>query len=277
MKNSNYILIYDDKCPMCAAYTSLFVKCGILTNEGRKSFTTVDEALLQKTDAVRSKNEIPLIDTAANKVYYGIDALLELVHTKCKAIKTIGKLQPVYYLLKKLYKFISYNRKVVVATKCSNGQYDCSPEFNYKWRSIFLVSFLLINTLALFPVQKYVLTSSVFSNSNIYYTQLLHIILVGSNLLLAVTLPKQKAFEYLGQVNMLATVTIICLSLLVAINKYCLSSVTFNNCWLALLLVFIVWDYRRRMMYAGTLKNKLITAANIICVTGFLWLLFVKL
>lgn len=275
MKNSNYILIYDDKCPMCAAYTSLFVKCGILTNEGRKSFTTVDEALLQKTDAVRSKNEIPLIDTAANKVYYGIDALLELLHTKCKAIKTIGKFKPVYFLLKKIYKFISYNRKVVVATKCSNGQYDCSPEFNYKWRSIFLVFFLAINTLALFPVQKYVLANSLFSNSTIYYTQLLHTILVGSNLLLALTLPKQKAFEYLGQVNMLATITIICLSLLAAVNKFCCSSFVFNNCWLAFLFVFIAWDYRRRMAYAGTLKNRLITAVNIICVTGFLLLLLV--
>lgn len=273
MKNSNYILIYDDKCPLCAVYTSLFVKCGILTTEGRKNFTTVDEALLQKIDVVRSNNEIPLIDTAENKVYYGIDALLELLHTKCKSIKTIGQLQPVYFLLKKLYKFISYNRKVVVATKCSNGEYNCSPELNYKWRSIFLAFFLILNTLALFPVQKYVLANSVFSNSSIYYTQLLHTILVSSNLLLALTLPKQKAVEYLGQVNMLATITIICLCPLAAINKFCFSNAAFNNCWLAVLLVFIVWDYWRRMAYAGTLKNKLITTVNIFFVTGFLLLL----
>jgi predicted DCC family thiol-disulfide oxidoreductase YuxK len=198
MKNSNYILIYDDKCPLCTAYTGLFVKTGILTNEGRKSFTTVDETLLQRVNVERSKNEIPLIDTATNRVYYGIDALLELLNTKIHGIKAIGTLHPVYWLLKKLYKFISYNRKVIVAEKCSKGQYDCSPEFNYRWRFIFLFVFLTVNTLALFPVQKYVLANSLFSGSSIYDVQLLHTILVSSNLLLGLTLSKQKAFEYLG-------------------------------------------------------------------------------
>jgi predicted DCC family thiol-disulfide oxidoreductase YuxK len=273
MKNNHYILIYDDKCPMCAAYTSLFVKCGILTNEGRKSFTNVDEALLQKTDAERSKNEIPLIDTATGNVYYGIDALLELLNTKLKGIKTIGKLPPIYFFLKKLYKFISYNRKVIVAVKCSNGQYDCSPAFNYKWRFTFLIAFLLLNTLALFPVQKYVLANSVFSSNTIFTIQVLHAALVGSNLLLALTLPKQKAFEYLGQINMLATITIISLAVLALINKYVFSNTAFNNSSLALLFIFIVWDYLRRMTYAGTLKIKYVTTVNIICISTFLALL----
>lgn len=273
MKNSNYILIYDDKCPMCAAYTSLFVKCGILTAEGRKSFTTVDEALLQKTDTVRSKNEIPLIDTAANKVYYGIDALLELLHTKCKAIKTIGKLQPVYFLLKKIYKFISYNRKVIVATKCSKGQYDCSPAFNYKWRIIFLLVFLCINTLALFPVHKYVFANSVFKGSSTNYVQLLHVVLVSSNIVLAATLPKQKAFEYIGQVNMLATIVVLSLLLLAGVNRYLFISSVFNNINLLGLTLFIYKDYIRRMKYAGTLQTSYITTINFVCISGFLALL----
>lgn len=276
MKNSNYILIYDDKCPLCTAYTGLFVKTGILTNEGRKSFTTVDETLLQKVNVERSKNEIPLIDTATNRVYYGIDALLELLNTKIYGIKAIGTLHPVYWLLQKLYKFISYNRKVIVAAKCSKGQYDCSPEFNYPWRFIFLFVFLTVNTLALFPVQKYVLANSLFSGSSIYDVQLLHAILVSSNLLLSLTLSKQKAFEYLGQVNMLATIVILCLLALAGVNNYGFVNPVFNNLYLFGLTVFIFKEYMRRMNYAGTLQLKHITATNIICIAGFLGVLLIN-
>lgn len=276
MKNDNYILIYDDKCPLCAAYTGLFVKTGILTNEGRKSFTTVDEAVLQKVNVERSKNEIPLIDTAAGKVYYGIDALLELLNTKLYGIKTIGNLHPVYWGLKKLYQFISYNRKVIVATKCGKGQYDCSPEFNYKWRFIFLFVFLTFNTLALFPVQQYVMANSIFSSSTIYDVQLLHGVLVSSNLLLALTLSKQKAVEYLGQVNMLATIVILCLLALAGINKYGIVNPVINNLYLLGLTIFIFKEYLRRMNYAGTLQLKHITITNFICIAGFLSVLIIN-
>jgi predicted DCC family thiol-disulfide oxidoreductase YuxK len=273
MKNDNYILIYDDKCPMCVAYTSLFVKWGILNASGRKSFTTVSPQLLAITNESRSKNEIPLIDTATNKVYYGIDALLELLNTKIYGIKAIGKFAPINFLLKKLYSFISYNRKVITAVKCSNGQYDCSPTFNYKWRSIFLITFLITNTLMLFPVQTNVLANSIFSNSNIFYTQLLHTILVCINIALAFTLPKHKAFEYLGQVNMLAILTIASLSILMCINKYFFMNSIFNNIWLLLWLFFIVIEYVRRMTYAGVIKTKYITLTNLACVAVFLILL----
>lgn len=276
MKNDNYILIYDDKCPLCAAYTGLFVKTGILTKEGRKSFTSVNEALLQKVDAERSKNEIPLIDTAAGKVYYGIDALLELLNTKLYGIKTIGNLHPVYWCLKKLYQFISYNRKVIVATKCSKGQYDCSPEFNYRWRFIFLFVFLTVNTLALFPVQQYVMANSIFSNSTIYDVQLLHGVLVTSNLLLALSLPKQKAVEYLGQVNMLATIVILCLLALAGINKYGFANPVINNLYLLGLTIFIFKEYVRRMRYAGILQIRYVTGTNIICIAIFLVSLYIS-
>jgi predicted DCC family thiol-disulfide oxidoreductase YuxK len=273
MKNNPYILIYDDKCPLCAAYTNAFVKCGILNNDGRKSFTTVDVDLLQKTDTERSKNEIPLIDTATGNVYYGIDALLELLNTKLTGIKKLGTVQPLYWFLKKLYNFISYNRKVIVATKCSKGQYDCSPAFSYKWRTVFLIFFLCINTLALFPVHKYVFANSLFNGSSVYYLQLLHTVLIGSNIMLAATLPKQKAFEYIGQVNMLATIVVLSLLLLSGVNRYLFISAAFNNVYLLGLTLFIFKDYIRRMKYAGTLQTSYITAINFVCISGFLALL----
>ena len=69
----NKILIYDDNCPLCTWYSGLFVKYGFLTPEGRKPFSTLDEQLISKIDFDKSRNEIPLLDTATDKVLYVIN------------------------------------------------------------------------------------------------------------------------------------------------------------------------------------------------------------
>jgi predicted DCC family thiol-disulfide oxidoreductase YuxK len=275
MKTDHYILVYDDKCPMCAAYTRLFVRTGILSNQGRQSFSTIDTGLFEKFDIERGKDEIPLVDTVSGKVYYGIDSLLELLNSKIPFIKSTGRLKPVYWFLKKLYKFISFNRKVIVAVKCSKGQFDCSPGFNYKWRSIFLLFFLCFNTLSLFPVQMYVLVNSIFNDSTIGYIQLIHALLVSSNIILALTMSRPLAFEYLGQVNMLATIVILFLLILAGFNRFMMVNIVINNLYLLALLVFILKEYKRRMNYIGVFNNKTIVAINIICVIAFLTLLLI--
>ncbi len=275
-KINNYILIYDDKCPLCAAYTNVFVKCGILSTEGRKDFSSIDDSILKKIDITRSKNEIPLINTASNKVYYGTDALLELLGTKLKCIKTIGSINLINWLLKHLYKFISYNRKVIVAEKCSANQFDCSPELNYTWRIIFLAVFLFANTLALIPITKYVFANSVFANATVYQVQILHAFLVSSNIFLAFTMKKAQAIEYLGQVNMLATLTVLSFLIVAAINKFIYSSALINNSLFIILIVFIAKEYLRRMKYTGTLKAPYVTVSNIICIISMLVIMVFK-
>ena len=93
MENSDKILIYDDDCPLCVTYTNVFVKSGLLTKDGRKSFSAVSPELLHTINWQRSVNEIPLLDPATKQVWYGIDALLEILGQKCALIKTIGNIR----------------------------------------------------------------------------------------------------------------------------------------------------------------------------------------
>ena len=76
---SNKIIIYDDNCPLCSAYTNAFVKTGFIDKEGRRDFSTISPELLKKIDLHKSVNEIPLVDIKSNQVWYGIDALLEVL------------------------------------------------------------------------------------------------------------------------------------------------------------------------------------------------------
>ena len=123
----NKILVYDDNCPLCTWYSGLFVKYGFLNADGRKPFSTLDEKLLAKIDFDKSRNEIPLLDTSTYKVVYGIDALLEILDQKIPCIKATGNFGPLKWVLKKIYKLVSFNRKVIVAKKCGH----VSPYFSH--------------------------------------------------------------------------------------------------------------------------------------------------
>ena len=270
----NKILVYDDNCPLCTWYSGLFVKYGFLKAEGRKAFSTLDNNLLSKIDFNKSRNEIPLLDTSTSKVVYGIDALLEILDQKIPYIKATGNFGPLKWTLKKLYKLISFNRKVIVAKKCGPGRIDCSPDNNYLYRFIFMAVSLVFNTLMLVPLHDLLFSRLSYYHLNIWELQAAHSAFVIINCTLAFTFPKARAYEYLGQVNMLALSAILLLSLLMAI-----AYLTFSELILATGLIitsaFIFKEYARRMEYAGVLpNNRWIVSLNLLSLNGFILFLF---
>lgn len=255
MKNKNKILVYDDACPLCAWYTGAFVKAGILPEEGRQAFSSSSPELLSCFNRQQGNNEIPLIDQNTHQVWYGIDAMLEMLGERFPLVKTIGYWQPVNWLLKKIYRFISYNRKVIVAKKPVPGAVDCTPDFSIRYRMLFMAIFLLFNTLMLFPIHNYLLTKVPLYTASTAGLQTLHTILVCINCLLALVLPVKVGVEYLGQVNMLALVTILLLVPLLLLNAWFGLAAWLNIGYLLLLSVFIVKEYFRRMAYAGITRQ----------------------
>lgn len=268
---NNKMIIYDDNCPLCSAYTNAFVKAGMINKDGRKDFSSIDKTLLEKIDAKRSVNEIPLIDTETKQVWYGIDALLEILQQKIPGIKTIGNIKPIKWFLQKLYKFISYNRRVIVAAEKKKEGFDCSPDFNARYRFLFLAFFLLFNSVMLFPLQEYVLGKSIFK-SNIISLQVVHTVFVLINISIGLMLKRKDRYEYLGQINMIALIAILLCIPLILINSYFqFSDGLFNSYYLGILTLFVVHEYFRRMKYIGFNKRyKAIMLANIASLTVFL-------
>ena len=84
------VLIYDDNCPLCSWYSSLFVKYGLLPADGRKAFSSLESSMLNFIDYDRGRNEIPLLDKTSGKVFYGVDALLEILGQRYPLIKHTG-------------------------------------------------------------------------------------------------------------------------------------------------------------------------------------------
>lgn len=262
------VIIYDDSCPLCSAYTSAFVKTGMLDKEGRKDFSSIAPELLAKIDVNKSVNEIPLIDTKTNEVWYGIDALLEILQQRIPGIREAGNIRPVKWFLQRLYKFISYNRRVIVAAENKNQGFDCTPTFNVKYRFVFLAVFLVFNTMMLFPLQQHVLYKSIF-NSNIISLQAVHTAFVLINIGIALLLNQKDRFEYLGQINMIALVAmLLCIPLIVVNNYIDFDNGLFNTYYLGMLTFFVVHEYFRRMKYIDFNKRyRKIIVVNITCFT----------
>jgi predicted DCC family thiol-disulfide oxidoreductase YuxK len=275
MKTHGKILLYDDYCPLCTWYSGLFVKYGLLKNENRIAFSKADLSVLTAIDIEKGKDEIPLYDPCTRQTLYGIDALLEILGLKIPFIKTVGNSRPVKWLLKKIYKLISYNRKVIVAKKCGPGTFDCSPGYNSFYRIAFLAVFLLFNSLMLIPLHDRVFSKLSFYHLNSRQLETGHLVFVVINCAMAGLLNKRMAVEYLGQVNMIALISILLLSALMLLN-----SVLSVSEWIILLnlggiTLFIVKEYFRRMKYAGIItSHKNFVWINIACLLIFLGYVF---
>lgn len=275
MKTNNKILLYDDYCPLCTWYSGLFVKFGLLNPDNRVAFSKADLSILTAIDIEKGKDEIPLFDPATHQTLYGIDALLEILGQKIPFIKQAGNLNPVKWFLRKLYKLISYNRKVIVARKCGPGTFDCSPVFNSFYRIAFMILFLTFNSLMLLPLNDHVLNQLSFYHLSSEQLQAGHLVFVGINCLLAAFLGRRTAIEYLGQINMLAVISILLLTTLMLFTFIFSISEWIIIVCLATITVFIIKEYFRRMKYAGILtRYKVLVAINIICLSIFLGFVF---
>jgi len=269
------ILLYDDYCPLCAWYSNLFVKYKLLNPESRIPFSKANIEILTSIDIEKAKNEIPLFDTKTQTTLYGIDALLEILGQKNAGIKWIGNFKPVNWCLKKLYKFISYNRKVIVAKKCGSGNFDCSPSFNVLYRVLFMILFLFFNSFMLYPLHNNLFTRLSFYHLSFAQLQQAHLIFVTVNCLIASSLKQKQGVEYLGQVNMLALITILLLLPVMITMNLIAAFEWIAILYLIILTVFIVREYFRRMKYANIfLKHKGIVAINLLCLVAFLAYVF---
>jgi len=141
MKNlKNHTLIYDNECPMCNIYSKGFIKAGMLDESGREAFTELSFKNKNLIDFNRAKNEIALVDHEKNKVIYGLDSLLLIIGNSFPTLEKVARIQPLHWFFKKLYSFVSYNRKQIIPSAKDNvyPENACIPDFNLKYRLAYI-------------------------------------------------------------------------------------------------------------------------------------------
>ncbi len=91
-----------------------------------------------------------MVDNVNQTVTYGIDSLLKVIGNSFPLIAKTGNLKPINWFLKKLYSFISYNRKVIIPGEISRNELQCVPDFNYRYRIAYLIFAIAITATILF-------------------------------------------------------------------------------------------------------------------------------
>lgn len=145
----NHTLIYDNECPMCAIYSKGFTKCRMLDENGREAFTEISDRNKNLVNFQQAKNEIALVDHENNKVTYGLDSLLLIIGNSFPFLERVARIQPLYWFLKKLYSFVSYNRKQIIPSKKDNTEQSCVPDFNLKYRIAYMAFVALFSAYVL--------------------------------------------------------------------------------------------------------------------------------
>lgn len=217
---NNHTLIYDKDCPLCQVYTSGFIKSKMLDTNGRKAFSTINTNDLEHIDINRASNEIALIDTKNKTVYYGINSLLKVIGHSFPIIEKIGNLKPINFLLKKLYSFISYNRKVIIPSKnITEGKLQCTPTYSFKYRLLYLLFTVIVTTLVLFKFSKLIPN---FPNSTIEREFVLAFAQIIFQGLFILKLEKKVILNYLGNlmtVSLMGSLILIPLLLINSVTK----------------------------------------------------------
>ena len=133
-------IIYDDNCPMCRWYTQAFVNADLLAENNRISFSELAASpLVEQIEMHRSKHEIPLVDLEGGKTIYGVDSLVHLLSPRLPILRQLMDVGPIAYMIKKLYKFISYNRGIMAPSYPNYRKYDCTPDFHLGYRLLLIL------------------------------------------------------------------------------------------------------------------------------------------
>jgi len=122
---------------MCNIYSKGFIKAGMLDESGREAFTELTIKNKNLINFKRAKNEIALVDHEKNEVMYGLDSLLLIIGNSFPMLGKIARMKPLYWFFKKLYSFVSYNRKQIIPSK-NNSEAACIPDFNLKYRLAYI-------------------------------------------------------------------------------------------------------------------------------------------
>ena len=79
---------------------------------------------------------------------YGLDAFKVILTNAYPILKPFSNLNAIDWIGRKLYRFVSTNRKVIVPSKVSGN--DCTPTLNVKYRLVYILFIALFSTVIIY-------------------------------------------------------------------------------------------------------------------------------
>lgn len=134
----NYLILFDEECPMCRMYTSTFVSTGLLDEDGRTAYQELPAQACPMVDRQRAVNEMALVNQETGEVTYGIESLFKIFALIMPFFAPLFRFKPFVWLMSKVYAFIAYNRRVIVPP-AKGENYQFQPTFKLHYRIAYLI------------------------------------------------------------------------------------------------------------------------------------------
>jgi predicted DCC family thiol-disulfide oxidoreductase YuxK len=134
----NYLILFDEECPMCRMYTKAIVSTGLLDKEGRAAYQELPAQACPMVDRQRAANEIALVNQETGEVTYGIESLFKIIAQVVPFLGPLFSFKPFVWLMSKVYAFIAYNRRVIVPPS-SDRAFQFQPTFKLHYRIVYLI------------------------------------------------------------------------------------------------------------------------------------------
>ncbi|MBC6110588.1 DUF393 domain-containing protein [Pedobacter fastidiosus] len=195
MKTLNHhVILFDNECPMCYAYTKAFVKVGMLPNNGREAYQNMPTEICPLVNQQRAANEIALVNTETGEVTYGIQSLFKIISNAIPIFKPLFTFEPFVWIMSKVYAFVSYNRKVIIPAEIKGN--SLQPTFKIHYR----IAYLLLTWLATsYILTKYAYLLTDFVPLGSHYRE--YFICGGQMIFQGIIISfyrKDKLWDYLG-------------------------------------------------------------------------------
>lgn len=244
MKTLNdHIILYDSECPLCDVYTAGFVKSGMLGKGGRQPFcdsTKVIDAFA--VNRARACDEIAVVNLKTGNVQYGAEGLMNIIGNSFPLLKPLFNIRAFQFICRKLYAFVSYNRKVIIPRKNMDANGACVPSFNMFYRSIYLLFTWLITSYILVRYAAYLIP---FIPPTNFYREFL---ICGGQLvfqaIIISIINKKKRFDYLG--NMMTVSFAGGLLLIIGMMLAPLVNTSFFPVWFVIVVSLMFAEHIRR-------------------------------
>ncbi|MFC4478343.1 hypothetical protein [Flavobacterium chungangensis] len=238
-------LLYDEDCPLCSLYTTGFVKSGMLDENGRKSYCQLSAEEQNFVDLKRAPNEIALVDNKTKTVTYGIDSLIKVIGFSFPLIEKIATIKPIHFILKKMYSFVSYNRKVIIPGNVKEeNKLQCTPDFNYKYRFLFIGFALTITSFVLFGYSNLILN---LPKSNITREIILAFGQIVFQSLLLLKFHKQTILNYAGNLMTVSLIGSLILMPILVLSQFFQLPQTIILGWFGVTVLIMFLEHFRRV------------------------------
>lgn len=241
----NQTLLYDEDCPLCNLYTTGFVKSGMLDENGRKSYCQLSAEEQNFVDLKRAPNEIALVDNKTQTVIYGIDSLIKVVGFSFPLIEKIAIVKPIHFILKKMYSFVSFNRKVIIPGNVKEeNKLQCTPDFNYKYRFLFIGFALTLTSFILFGYSNLIPS---LPKSNIIREIILAFGQIVFQILFLFKFNKQAVINYAGNLMTVSLFGSLILSPVLILSKFINLPETIILGWFGITVFIMFLEHFRRV------------------------------